>query len=230
MLSRDSRDHETAARRQARTGNDRLTAGRGGIARIGTGGIGPRCARPPLNRLLNLRGGAQFFDDTVGIDTDGIQASGDITLQNVHVSVDIFPFRHSSFHHSPGITLHNDNHIAGPINIPAGQNFSLGDQEYTSDPANPVYGFARLRFGNLVAPRFTVGFGNMLPRSGSRFSVPVEVGFEYTSAPQPFYRTHRQCLHVRRLRPYRLRRRPGQPAGRNPDAAVPTSPGSASSP
>ena len=150
--------------------------------KVGTGGLGFDVATP-LNRFLNLRGGAQFFGYTVSIVTDGIQASGDITLENVHASLDIYPFRHSSFHVSPGVTIHNDNHIAGPISVAGGQNFSLGDQEYTSDPTNPINGFARLRFGNTVAPRFTVGFGNMLPRNGSRFSVPVEIGFQYTSPP-----------------------------------------------
>ncbi len=151
-------------------------------AKVGTGGIGLDIATP-LNRFLNLRAGAQLFDDTISIDTDGIQANGDITLQNVYASLDIFPFRHSSFHLSPGITLHNDNHIAGPFNVPGGQSFSLGEQDYTSDPAHPINGFGRLRFGNTVAPRFTIGFGNMLPRSGSRFSVPFEIGVQYTSAP-----------------------------------------------
>ena len=150
--------------------------------KLGINGIGFDFATP-INRYLHLRAGAQFFDQTVSITTDGITADGDITLQNVQASVDIFPFRRSSFHISPGVTLHNDNHIAGPISIPGGQSFSLGDTDYTSDPTNPIQGFSRLRFGTNFGPRVTAGFGNMLPRSGSHFAVPVEIGFQYTSAP-----------------------------------------------
>ena len=137
----------------------------------------------PLSRFLNLRAGAQFFDHTANILTDGITASGDITLQNVEVSIDYFPFRHSSFHLSPGVTLHNDNHVAGPLNVAGGQTFSLGDQDYTSDPTDPLQGFARVRFGNKVAPRFTAGFGNLVPRGPHRLSFPFEFGFQYTSDP-----------------------------------------------
>ncbi len=151
-------------------------------AKFGSGGIGFDLATP-LNRFLNLRGGAQFFGDTVAINTDGIQIAGDITLQNVGVAVDIYPFRRSTFHLSPGVTVHNDNHIAGPISIPAGQSFSLGDADYTSDPTNPISGFARLRFGSSVAPRFTVGWGNMVPRTGGRIAFPVEIGFQYIAQP-----------------------------------------------
>ena len=177
-----SRAFGQAAPAEGHTSVDRPFRSLAVEAKIGINGIGFDFASP-LNRFLHLRAGAQFFDHTVSITTDGIQASGDITLQNVQASVDIFPFRRSSFHLSPGVTLHNDNHIAGPINIPAGQSFSLGDTDYTSDPANPVTGFSRLRFGSTFAPRITAGFGNMLPRNGSHFSVPIEIGIQYTSAP-----------------------------------------------
>ena len=151
-------------------------------AKIGSGGVGFDVATP-LNRFLNLRGGAQFFDDTLAIKADGIHISGDVTLQNVGASVDYFPFRRGGFFVSAGVTVHNDNHVAGPLLVPGGQAFSLGDADSTSDPSDPVTGFARAKFGNTVAPRFTVGWGNMLPRSGRRFSFPFEVGFQYTSPP-----------------------------------------------
>ncbi len=151
-------------------------------AKIGSGGAGFEFATP-LNRFLALRAGAQFFDDIIQIKANGIHIDGDITLQNVSTSLDIFPFRHSSFRLSPGLTLHNDNHIAGPLSIPANQPFSLGDANYTSDPNAPVLGQARLKFGNSIAPRFTLGYANLAPVSTGRISFPFEVGFEYVSPP-----------------------------------------------
>ena len=158
--------------------------------KAGTTGVGFDVATP-LARRLNLRAGLQLFDYTANFTTDGISGAGDLTLSNTAVSVDYFPFR-NSFHLSPGITLHNDNHIAGPIFVAPGQTFTLGDTDYTSDPNDPLQGFARARFGAKLAPRFTVGWGNMLARHdvegrserrAARFSVPVEIGFQVSSAP-----------------------------------------------
>ena len=155
-------------------------------AKVGTGGAGFDVATP-LTHRLNLRAGVQLFDYTPNFSTDGIQGAGDLSLGTTAVSVDYFPF-HNSFHLSPGITLRNDNHIAGPISVAPGQTFTLGDVDYTSDPQNPIQGFARARFGAKVAPRLTVGWGNILARhraerAASRFSVPVELGVQVTTAP-----------------------------------------------
>ena len=71
--------------------------------------------------------------------------------------------------------------------MPGGGTFTLNDIDYTSgdqNNANPVSGSFDLKFGNKVAPIFTTGFGNMLPRrAGKHFSVPFEIGFEYISTP-----------------------------------------------
>ena len=137
----------------------------------------------PLCSFANLRGGAQFFDHSLNPNANGLHTVGDLTLQNVQASVDLFPFRRSSFHISPGVTIHNDNHLFSSIYVLPGQAFSLGNADYVSDPTNPITGFSRFRLGNTIAPRLTVGWGNMLPKQGSKFSVPVEVGFQYISRP-----------------------------------------------
>ena len=136
----------------------------------------------PLTRRINLRGGAQFLGVTGSFSTDGLQVAGSISAENVDASVDIYPF-HNSFHISPGITAHNDNHVTGNLYVPPGGSFSLGDTDYTSDPTDPITGLARLTFGGTVAPRLTVGWGNLVPHNGSRISFPFDIGVEFTSRP-----------------------------------------------
>ncbi len=150
--------------------------------KVGVEGIGFDVGTP-LCRFANLRAGAQFFDHSLNPNADGLHTVGDLTLQNVQVSVDLFPFKRSSFHVSPGMTVHNDNHLFSVISVPGGASFSLGDADYVSDPSQPIYGLSRFRLGGTYAPRLTVGWGNMLPKSGSKFSVPFEVGFQYISSP-----------------------------------------------
>lgn len=149
--------------------------------KAGVAGVGFDLATP-LCSFANLRGGAQFFSHELNPNANGLHTVGELTLQNVQVSVDLFPFRRSSFHVSPGITVHNDNHLFSSIFVRPGGAFSLGDADYVSDPSNPISGYSRFKLGNTVAPRLTAGFGNMLPRQG-HFSVPVEVGFQYISSP-----------------------------------------------
>jgi len=150
--------------------------------KIGTGGIGAEVATP-LNRFINLRGSFQVFDHPLSFRTSGIYSKADLTIQNAQASVDIYPFPRSTFHISPGVTLYGDNHLTSNLTVPGGSAFLLGPDGYTSDPADPVTGIARIRFGNPVSPRFTIGWGNMLPRNGGHFSVPFEIGFQYIAPP-----------------------------------------------
>ena len=149
--------------------------------KIGSGGIGPEFATP-LNRYMNLRGSFQIFDTKLHFRTDGIYSDADLTIQNAAVMVDFFPFR-GGFHISPGVTVYGDNHLTSNLTVPGGSAFLLGPDGYSSDPKDPVTGIARVKFGNPVSPRLTIGWGNLLPRSGRRFSVPFEVGFQYISPP-----------------------------------------------
>jgi hypothetical protein len=150
--------------------------------RIGSGGIGGEVSTP-LNKHLELRGGAQFFSYSTNIVANGLDADGTITMQNGFVAVDYFPF-HNQFRISPGITLHNDNHVAFSLDVPAGQTFTLGNQDYTSQPGDPITGSGHILFGSEpVVPRFTVGWGNPFPRNGGHWAFPVDVGFEVTTRP-----------------------------------------------
>jgi hypothetical protein len=150
--------------------------------KVGTMGPGVDVATPLMQRM-NLRVGASFFQYSPSFTTDGLNIDGQLKLQNASASVDIYPFN-NSFRISPGLTFKNNNSMNAALLVPGGQSFSLGDADYTSDPADPIHGTAGFTFGTSnLAPRFTMGFGNMLPRSGKHFSVPVEFGFQYISQP-----------------------------------------------
>ena len=70
---------------------------------------------------------------------------------------------------------------------PAGQSFTLGDITYYSEPGDPIVGNGTFTFGgNKVAPRVTIGFGNMLPANG-HFRLITEFGIEYLSQPTVVY-------------------------------------------
>jgi hypothetical protein len=137
----------------------------------------------PLNDHFNLRAGASFTKFTVGLVRSGLDIDGTISLEGVIGAVDIFPFRRSTFHISPGFNFSNQTNAVAQLHVPADGKFSLGDGDYVSDPADPVYGEARLRFGNRLAPRLTVGWGNMIPHGRGHWSVPFEIGVQYISRP-----------------------------------------------
>ncbi len=151
-------------------------------AKISNDGAGIDLATPLAERV-NLRVGAGFLSAGTSLDEDGMHVDGTFVLQGVTAAVDLYPFHHSSFHISPGVNFHNDTHVSAQLSVPSGGRFSLGDEDYTSSPVDPIHGTAHFRFGNRVAPRFTVGFGNMLPHGGKHWSVPFEIGFQYVSTP-----------------------------------------------
>jgi hypothetical protein len=64
-----------------------------------------------------------------------------------------------------------------------GNTFTLNNTTYTSDPSDPINGTGKVDFVK-AGPMFTVGWGNLLPRNHHHFSVPVELGVIYTSAPR----------------------------------------------
>jgi hypothetical protein len=149
--------------------------------RIGLGGIGGEIATP-LGSHLRIRAGAQAFSYTTDVTTDGIVAVGTLKLGDTFANLDYHPFR-NGFHLSPGVTLRNSNSVTATVNIPGGNTFTLNDVQYTSQPGNPVQGNASVVFGKKVAPRLTIGIGNMFPNSGGHWSFPVEIGAEYTQRP-----------------------------------------------
>ena len=162
--------------------------------KVGLAGIGFDVATPLVRQRLNLRGGASFFSYTPStITTDNLNINGNLKFRNSAVMVDFFPF-HGRFRISGGATVYNNTGLTATLSVPTGQSFSVGGTDYYSEPYNAVTnpagaitGTGVFTFGgNKVAPRVTIGTGNMLPKKG-RITFESEIGFQYFSAPVVTY-------------------------------------------
>jgi hypothetical protein len=162
--------------------------------KVGLAGAGFDVATPLVQRHLNLRGGASFITYAPNTFTiDNLNVNGSLKFQNAAVMVDFFPF-HGRFRISGGATVFNNTALAATLSIPTGQSFSVGGTDYFSEPYNavtnpagPITGSGTFTFGgSKVAPRFTIGTGNMLPGRG-RFTFESEIGFQYFSEPVIVY-------------------------------------------
>lgn len=147
--------------------------------KMGTLGWGGQIATP-ITRRINLRGGVDIFNLGLGLTSDGTNYYASAHLKSGTVQADIYPFAHGSFHVSPGVMIFK-NSLTASLNVPGGNNFSVGDADYTSDPNNPVSGTGLIHFGRTAMPMFSLGFGNMIPRHESKhISIPFELGAAYT--------------------------------------------------
>jgi hypothetical protein len=162
--------------------------------KTGLAGIGFDLATPLVRTRLNLRGGASFLSYTPGtITADNLNINGSIKFQNADAMVDYFPF-HGRFRISAGATIYNNTGLTASLSVPTGQSFSVGGTDYYSEPYNavtnpagPIMGTGTFSFGgNKVAPRVTIGTGNLIPGKG-RFTFQSEIGFQYFTPPTVAY-------------------------------------------
>ena len=157
--------------------------------KVGVAGAGVDVALP-LARKFNIRGGASFFDFDHTFTSDGTSYDASLDFKTAMIALDWYPFG-GSFRMSPIAQIYNGNSVTAITTEPAptAGSFDLGDQDYFSTTSDPVHGSAYLTMGNQggskVAPGFTIGWGNMIPRGkGQHWSVPFEMGFLYIQAPQ----------------------------------------------
>jgi hypothetical protein len=152
-----------------------------GIAsRAGFAGVGFDLATP-LARRFNLRAGSDFFGYSDTFQEQGANVAINLHMQTAHSSLDWFPFN-GGFRLSPQIVFANNNRVQAIALIPSGSNITLNGQNYVSSLSDPLHGVGLIHFRK-VSPSITFGFGNLIPRKGSRFSVPIEAGFYYTGQP-----------------------------------------------
>jgi hypothetical protein len=170
-----------AAPAPADTGGGGPFSGLGVGFKIGTIGIGFDAATPLFPGRLNLRGGAGFFSYSSTFTASNDNINGTLKLNNADLMLDFFPF-HGSFRLSAGATVYNNTAVNGTLTFAGGTSFTMGNSKYTSDPANPAAGTAALKFGSNTVPRFTLGWGNMVPRTG-RLKFETEIGIEYIGDP-----------------------------------------------
>ena len=154
---------------------------------FGSTGAGVEIATP-LNTRFNLRGGVGFFNYSTSFKTDGVPIDGTLHLGNIHAGVDWFFSDKHSFHISPGVTFFNHSNYNALIHIAPNGIITLNDQDYTSDPADPIHGTALIQFGSKFSPRLTAGFGNMIPHKDKNITFPMEFGFQYIAKPTAVFK------------------------------------------
>lgn len=135
----------------------------------------------PVGSKVNIRGGFSGFSLSHEFEDDGLVLDADLKLRSASAHLDWFPFG-GGFHLSPGVMLYNGNELQATVRADAGTTFDLGDREYRSNPADPVTGTASVVF-NRVAPSVMMGWGNVVPRGGRRWSIPFELGVVFSKAP-----------------------------------------------
>jgi hypothetical protein len=150
-------------------------------ANAGVLGIGLESATT-LSRRLNFRAGSHFLGVNESLSDSGVNYDADVHFRSAQASVDWFPWARS-FHISPGALVYNANRITANALIPGGDSFTLNGTTYVSSKTDPVHGAGSIQFAK-AAPMLTAGWGNMIPRSGKRFSFPFEMGFAYVGDPK----------------------------------------------
>jgi hypothetical protein len=154
---------------------------RAGIAwRAGINGIGFDLATP-IARKLNFRTGADFFSYSFSFQEEGADINAAFRLRSGHASLDWFPFG-GRFRLSPLMVFANSNQVRATALIPSGSSLSLNGEDYISSYTDPLHGSGLVTFRK-VSPGLSLGFGNMVPRTRSHISFPVEAGFYYVGQP-----------------------------------------------
>jgi hypothetical protein len=143
-------------------------------------GAGVEVAVPVMHKL-NVRAGGNFISYGHTFHKDGVQYAGNLNWRSGEASVDWFPF--GGFHVSPGLLFYNGNKVTATASVPGGQSFTLNGTSYTSDATKPITGTGLVNFTK-VAPKITLGFGNLIPRSGRHWSILGEVGVAYQGSPK----------------------------------------------
>jgi hypothetical protein len=149
-------------------------------AHLGINGVGFDVAAP-LAPKLNVRAGMDMFSYSFGFQEEGADINAAFRLRSGHAAVDWFPFR-GKFRISPLVQFANNNQVRATALIPAGSSLSLNGQDYISSYTDPLHGSGTVGFRK-VSPGLSLGFGNMIPRTRSRVSFPVEAGFYYVGQP-----------------------------------------------
>jgi hypothetical protein len=158
----------------------RLFSSVGIDAYAGVGGIGFALASP-LARRFNVRAGSEFFAYSTTFQDQGANVGIHLRVRSGHASLDWFPFA-GRFRLSPLIVFANNNRAQATALVPAGDTITLNGQAYISSATDPLHGAGSVDFRK-TSPGFTLGFGNIVPRTSSHFSFPIEAGFYYVGQP-----------------------------------------------
>jgi hypothetical protein len=146
----------------------------------GLGGAGVDLATP-LARKFDLRAGAEYFNYSTTFQDQGATVAVGLRMQSGHASLDWLPFG-GRFRLSPVVVFLNDNRARATALVPPGSTITLNGEDYISSATDPLHGAGSVDFRK-ASPGLTLGWGNLVPRSGGHFSFPVEAGFYYVGQP-----------------------------------------------
>ena len=138
-----------------------------------------------VNRYLNLRGTGNVFNYTVGnISTNGFNVNGKANFATAGASLDYYPFPAHGLRLSPGVIFYNQNGITASGIVSGGTKVTLNDQDYISEVGAPLSVNGSLGLNaRKQAFTATIGWGNMVPRTGGHWSFPFELGGAFTGVP-----------------------------------------------
>ena len=146
-------------------------AGIGLYAGLGGGGVD---LATPLARKFNLRAGGEYFSYSTTFQDQGANVAIELRMQSGHASLDWLPFG-GRFRLSPVVVFVNDNRARATALVPPGSTITLNGTDYISSATDPLHGAGSVDFRK-VSPGFTLGWGNIVPRTSGHFSFPVEEG------------------------------------------------------
>ena len=156
-----------------------------------------------LSRKFNLRAGSEFFTYSTTFIEQGAHVAANLRLQSAHASLDWFPFR-NGFRVSPLLVFANNNRgRASAVVPPGGHHILKRARLHQQCRRTPLRGAGSVDFRK-ISPGLSLGFGNIVPRSGKRFTFPVEAGFYYAGQPGLKVALHRQRVRSHRTAGYRL--------------------------
>jgi hypothetical protein len=144
-------------------------------------GIGAEVAARASHRS-NVRVGFNVLGYSRTFNKDGIAYDGHLSFRTFEAHYDFFPWARG-FHVGPGLLTYLGDPITAHALVPGNQSFTLGGVTYYSDPNAPAFASGRVNF-NSVSPMVTVGWGNLVHRDSSHFSVPVELGVAFQGSPK----------------------------------------------
>ncbi|HEY6374881.1 MAG TPA: hypothetical protein VIX90_05085 [Edaphobacter sp.] len=147
---------------------------------VGTLGGGVELTTP-LSPTFNLRVGADAVSLRYPYSLDGLDYATHLHLRSARVNLDWFRHR-GNFHISPGLFYANNSGTA-VASVPPGKQFELGDQPLINTVDDPIGGTSSIVYPRRFAPMLTAGFGNVIPRDGRHFTMPIEFGVAFTGQP-----------------------------------------------
>lgn len=146
---------------------------------VGSLGVGGQIAVRVIGPL-NVRAGFSGIGFGYNFNHDGISYAARLRLEGAPATADFFFFH--GMHVSGGALLYNVTQITGTAAVSSGQTFTLNNVSYESSATNPVAGSLGVTFRK-AAPLAGIGFGNLVPRRGHRWSITSDLDVAYSGSP-----------------------------------------------